>query len=80
MDFRICLFASRTRSMSTPPRYGAFLTSYQLLVAHNAAFDFRIHQSRVDIGTPAHAQPADLLHHERIPGGARMPGAKADLD
>ena len=57
-----------------------FLTSYQLLVAHNAAFDFRIHQSRVDIGTPAHAHPADLLHHERIPGGARMPGAKADLD
>ena len=23
MDFRICLFASRTRSRSTPPRYGA---------------------------------------------------------
>ena len=45
-----------------------FLASNQLLVAHNAAFDFRIRQSRVDIGTPAHAHPADLLHHERIPG------------
>ena len=67
MDFRICLFASRTRKVHAA-QVRRFLTSYQLLVAHNAAFDFRIRQSRVDIGTPAHAHPADLLHHERIPG------------
>jgi DNA polymerase III epsilon subunit-like protein len=38
-----------------------FLTSYDLLVAHNAA-------SRDDIGRTVHSHPADLLHPEGIQG------------
>ena len=40
-----------------------FLTSYELLVAHRP----QVHQSRDEIGRPARAHQACLLHHERIP-------------
>jgi hypothetical protein len=43
-----------------------FLTSHELIVAHNAAFD-SVHQSRDDVVRPAGAHQACLLHHERIP-------------
>ena len=42
MDFRICLFASRTRSRSTPPRYGASShpTSFSLPTTQRSTSEF----------------------------------------
>jgi DNA polymerase III epsilon subunit-like protein len=50
-----------------------FLTSYELLVAHNAAFDLRFINREMRLSglpaltRPARAHQACLLHHERIP-------------
>ena len=44
-----------------------FLTSYDLLVAHNAAFDIRFINREMRLVRPARADQACLLHHEGIP-------------
>jgi hypothetical protein len=43
-----------------------FLTSYELLVAHNAAFDLRFINREMRLSGPR-AHHACLLHHERLP-------------
>ena len=42
-----------------------FLTSYELIVAHNAAFDLRFINREMTLAGLSTAHPAYLLHHER---------------
>ena len=44
-----------------------FLTSYELLVAHNAASDFRFINREMASAGLSTLDSADLLHHERVP-------------